>query len=393
MIRTAEHVSDGHPDKFCDQVADHTLDVILSLSDDNEKEKVRTAFECLAKDNLLVISGEMRVPDIIKGRLDIESIARQVWEEVGYGHNGPLTVIDNIKAQSIEIRGAQTGNESNTSSTGTDSFGAGDQGVMVGYATSETKELLPLEYVVARDICLNLKNLRRTGKLEYLRSDCKTQATIDFESNQVPSIIIAAQLIDGDLKVNDEIYSLAVAPVLDKFNLKLSGRLEEIVKINGTGTFTVGGTIGDAGVVGRKIVVDAYGPRVPVGGGAFSGKDFTKVDRSAAYMARHIAKDIVANKIKGAEACTVNLAYGIGQHTSEMVTAITDQGVDLSDYVQEKFGDLSPRFIIDRLGLAKPTGLISAKSDLSFDSEGWRYFQTASFGHFGRENFPWEKVN
>jgi S-adenosylmethionine synthetase len=370
MTRTAEHVSEGHPDKFCDQVADRILDEVLSLTGDNEAERnsVRTAIECLAKDNLLVVSGEVKLPDHIRGRLRVVDLAREVWTKIGYGTNAEeLTVLDHVRSQTADI------------AQGVDTGGAGDQGIMVGYATDETREFLPREYVYARDICLRLSELRRTGSLPWLRSDCKSQVTVDGDG-KVVSVVVAAQHVAPPTGVTDDdflsqlrkdIESHVVAAVLPN--------VPDRLVVNGTGTFVVGGPTGDAGVVGRKIVVDAYGPRVPVGGGAYSGKDPTKVDRSAAYFARLIAKTVVAQKVRDARECTVKLAYGIGQLQPEMVTAVTETGVDVSDWVKNRFGDLSPRSIIERLRLRKP--------------EGWSYLETAAYGHYGRDIFPWEKVS
>jgi S-adenosylmethionine synthetase len=368
--RTAEHVSEGHPDKFCDQVADKILDEVLSLAGDDQQTRagVRTAIECLAKDDILTVSGEVKLPDDIRGRLHISDLARQVWKKIGYGNEVErLEVRDEVRSQTPDI------------AQGVDSGGAGDQGIMIGYATDETPEFMPDEWLYARNICLRLAHLRKTQILPWLRSDCKSQVTLG-ESGQVLSVIIAAQhselpagVTEGDFlqQVRSEILTHVIQDVLPTAPNRLV--------INGTGTFVIGGPAGDAGVVGRKIVVDAYGPRVPVGGGAYSGKDPTKVDRSAAYVARHIAKSIVAHKIGDARQCIVKLAYGIGQLQPEMVTAITDQDKDLSDWVKSNFNDLSPRHIIESLGLR--------------DLNGWSYLDTAAYGHYGRDIFPWEKVN
>lgn len=372
LLQTSECVSDGHPDKFCDQVADRILDEVLKLAgpDPAQKKGIRTAIECLAKDNLLIVSGEVKIPTAVKVGLDIAAMAREVWDSVGYAHHGSLTVLDHIQAQSadIAIGGGQGG---------TDFGGAGDQGIMVGYATNETLEFLPKEYVIAKSICESLRTLRQSGRIAWLRSDCKTQVTLS--ESRATSIIVAAQHDDG--VENEEIIriltELAILPVLEKY--RVSAPTSQNISINGTGRFVIGGTIGDAGVVGRKIVVDAYGPRVPVGGGAYSGKDFTKVDRSGAYIARMIAKHIVAHKIADSAECMVKIAYGIGKLQPEMVTAVNERGVDVSKYAMEKFPDLSPRFIIEHLNLYNPIG--------------WSYFETASFGHYGREQFPWEKVS
>lgn len=385
--RTAEHVSPGHPDKFCDQVADRILDEVLTLAVPYGKEVLqmaRTAIECLAKDGLLVISGEVNLPPQVRGALDVERLAREVWVDVGYGDGDHLTVIDHIRRQSADI--AKGGNhESGDSLDGrvksVDDGGAGDQGIMVGYATDETEQFMPREWVLARDLCLRMKAVREAGVIPWLRSDCKSQVTLESDG-RVRSVIVAAQ---HDEKVNGvDLTADDIKPVLlEQVIWPVVGEVPaKSVLVNGTGRFTIGGPRGDAGVVGRKIVVDAYGPRVPVGGGAYSGKDPTKVDRSAAYMCRQIAKTVVANRICDARECTVWLAYGIGGLEPEMVTAITDSGRDVWEEVKKRFPQfarLSPRTIIEQLDLLLP-------------GNGWSYYKAASFGHYGREDFPWEKV-
>ena len=253
VSRTAEMVTDGHPDKFCDQVADSILDACLREDPDS-----RVAVECLAKDNLLIVSGEMST----KAKLNIEQIARMIWQEIGYGDAAELVVITHIKEQSADIARGHD-------SFGVDFGGAGDQGVMLGYATDETPEMMPLEYVYARKICERLKHLRKAGELPWLKADGKSQVTV--KGGRVTNIVIAAHH-DPEIEIEEvrkEITHHVATP--------LFGEVSRLV-INGTGTFTVGGTFADAGVVGRKIVVDAYDPRVPVGGGAYSGKDPSKVD-------------------------------------------------------------------------------------------------------------------
>jgi len=337
----------GHPDKYCDQVADYILDSCLERDD-----RSRVAIECLAKNDLIVISGEVTTDAAI----DWSGIAQRVYRAVGYGAADRLTVIPYVSQQSEEI------------SAGVDINGAGDQGIMIGYATDETPEALPLEYVVARKLAWKLEELR--GEFPWLGADGKTQATL--EGNRVKSVVIAAQhsaLIPmGEVR----------ATLLERVIHPIVGSEVPRVVINGTGPFTVGGLYADAGVVGRKIVSDAYGPRVPVGGGAYSGKDSTKVDRSAAYAARQIAKSVVANEVGGARECLVAIAYAIGQRRPEMVTAVTDKGLDVASWVHEHFSDLSPDATIERLGLRKPVG--------------WSYSQTAAYGHYGRSEFPWEAV-
>ncbi len=381
--RTAEHVSAGHPDKFCDQVADRILDEVLTLCQDKGDdvlEKARTAVECLAKDNLLVVSGEVNLPPEVRGALDVQDLAQQVWEAVGYGEGGQLTVIDHIRRQSADIaEGSAVGDGGTDGKTApVDEGGAGDQGIMVGYATAETSEMMPREWVLARNLCMELKRQRESREIPWLRCDCKSQVTLDADGT-VRSVVVAAQhaeKVDGVELDREEIkrtlLERVIWPVVGEVPAKA-------VLVNGTGKFTIGGPIGDAGVVGRKIVVDAYGPRVPVGGGAYSGKDPSKVDRSAAYMCRHIAKTVVASQVRGARECTVTLAYGIGGLVPEMVTAVTDTGEDVWSEVEDLFPDLSPRGIIRHLRLLRP--------------DGWSYYRSASYGHYGRDEFPWEQVN
>jgi len=356
-MATAEMVTDGHPDKFCDQVADAILDAAL-----RQDPKTKAGIECLAKDSLLIVSGEMSTG----ASLDVEEIARNVWENViGYGPGEELTVISHIKLQSPDIA---RGDHSYT--RGVEASGAGDQVVMVGYATDETPEMLPQEYVLARDLCLGLKTLRDLGTT-WLRPDGKSQVTL--LGGKVKSVVLAAH---HDAQVStDEVRKVLRSKVID---LVLGPSLSDDsrVVINGTGKFTIGGPRADAGVVGRKIVVDAYGPRVPVGGGAYSGKDPSKVDRSAAYMARHIAKAVVQNKL--AKECMVVLAYAIGQKQPEMVRVMTrPYAKDVERWVADYFKDLRPEAIIEYLGLRAP--------------KGWTYCSTAAFGHYGREGFPWER--
>ena len=360
VMRTAEMVTDGHPDKFCDQVADAILDEALK-----EDANARAGIECLVKDHLLIVSGELST----RALLDVEQIAREVWEkDVGYGPGEELTVINHLKRQSLDIAHGGNGKHS----TGVDTGGAGDQGVMVGYAVRETTEMLPKEYVLARSLCERLKALRQTHELPWLRPDGKSQVTL--LGSKVKSVILAAH---HDCNVStEEVRAVLRQKVIDPV---LGDQLEEDsrVVINGTGKFTIGGPKGDAGVVGRKIVVDAYGPRIPVGGGAYSGKDPSKVDRSAAYIARHIAKSVVANQM--AHECMVVIAFGIGQRQPEMVRVVTRPvSREAELWVADHFRDLSPAGIVEYLGLHKP--------------KNWSYRDTAAFGHYGRNTFPWEAV-
>jgi len=385
IARTSEHVGCGHPDKFCDQLADTILDESLRrCKNDKDLRSTRTAIEILVKDNLVCVSGETRWPTSIQstmmcGDKDIHALTRKVWEDVGYGSSENVAIINNIRSQSPDIN-IGTG------------VGAGDQGIMVGYATDETPEMMPLEWVLARDLCMKLNDLWRSKTIP-VKSDCKSQVTLDA-NRRLTNLIIAVQHEDmgiGDLR--EMVFKHAVEPLLERLNISGKVSFEKIEEqntgrftygsvqgaINGTGRFVIGGSIGDAGVVGRKIVVDAYGPRVPVGGGAYSGKDPSKVDRSAAYMARKIAKTAVAEKVSGAHECIVQIAYGIGQIQPEMVTAVTDLGTDISAWVREQFEDLSQQGISKYLDLRNP-------------NENWSYRKSAVYGHYGRDIFPWEKI-
>jgi S-adenosylmethionine synthetase len=376
LKRTSEHVSQGHPDKFCDAAADAILDAVLDAArpfrgsaGPNAPEKQRTALELLAKDHLLVVSGEARIGPEVAAALDVDATLRRKWSEVGYRDAHNLTVINHIRVQSPELQASA------------DNEGAGDQGIMVGYATNETRTFMPAEYEAARTLCKAIQNLRLTKAVSWVGADAKTQVTLG-DGGHVERVVIAVQhepeyrgITDPralqDLFKNDLMH-MAVWP-------KLGDVDPDKMTVNGTGSFVVGGPIGDAGMVGRKIVVDAYGPHVPVGGGAYSGKDPTKVDRSAAYMARHIAKTAVALGVRGAQSATVSLAYGIGLRQPDMIRAVTGTGEDISPWVRARFPDLSPRAIIDTLGLWR------------LDA-AWRYQHAAAFGHYGREEFPWERI-
>ena len=401
--RTAEHVGRGHPDKVCDQVADKILDESLRVYEGHEGLRyVRTAIECLVKGCMLLISGEVQWPDRLgHQKIDIDRLARDVWQTVGYPSNEHLTVINHIQAQSADISRVDLADGDEELGTGTNQDGAGDQGVMIGFATDQTSEFMPREYVLARKLILTLDELRCSGRLPWVKSDCKSQVTLD--GDRVTSVILAVQHADYDdsayggrlenskdlvAYTRHELFERVIRPVLEEAGYSVGkpvfirnrfecGELEGA--INGTGKFVIGGPPGDAGVVGRKIVNDAYGPRVPVGGGAYSGKDPTKVDRSGAYICRWIAKTVVAYGIGGAKECTVTLAYGIGQKKPEMMTAITQDGTDVSEWVNTHFPDLTPRSIID-----DHLHLLSR--------DGWSFFETACFGHYGRLQFPWERI-
>ncbi len=312
----------------------------------------------------------MRIgPDVVR-HVRIDDVVRQKWKDIGYPDADKVTIIDHLQIQSPELQASS------------DNDGAGDQGIMVGFATNETKSGLPQEYEAARDLCVRIQELGRTSVAPWIRPDTKTQVTT--RGGSIDRIVVAVQHaaeIDGTRDaskvqriIKDVLIEHAIKPLFGKID-------RDRITINGTGSFVVGGTIGDAGVVGRKIVVDAYGPHVPVGGGAYSGKDPTKVDRSAAYMARYIANSAARMRIRGARSVTVHLAYCIGLKQPEMVSAVTDAGVDISDWVRAQFPDLSPPAIAETLGLWRTS-----------QSATWRFQDTAAFGHYGRDIFPWEQI-
>jgi S-adenosylmethionine synthetase len=372
--RTAECVSDGHPDKFCDQVADAILDEAYALATQHlgdeaaqVRESIRLALDGVAKGHHITLVGEWRLPLAVEQRLDPLSIARRVWREIGYPESeaSHLTCTMHIHPQSPEIAKGVDGAPGR--------LGAGDQGISVGYATDETAEFLPKELVIARRLLARARTLRQTGLAAWLRPDGKSQVTLDTEGN-VQRIVVALQHSES-ISLGEVRQFVADTLVPDVLGSPLAPNQ---LTVNGAGAWTLGGPIADAGTIGRKVVVDAYGPQVPVGGGAFSGKDPTKIDRSMAYMARLIAKAAVARRIYGARECTVKIAFAIGQEQPEMVSAVTQDGTDLSAWVSESFDDLRPSTVIHRLQLTNPSG--------------WSYRSAAAFGHFGRDEFPWEQV-
>jgi S-adenosylmethionine synthetase len=339
---TVESVTSGHPDKVCDQISDAIVDACLG-----QDPRSRIAVESFGSHGLLVIGGEVTTG----GTVDYEKIARQVYADLGYSDN--LKVIVHVTQQSPDI------------AQGVDTGGAGDQGIMYGFATTETPEYMPFAVVKVHALARGLEDLRRSGKFPYLRPDGKTQITVQDE--KISSVLVSTQhedsasqeLIKADLTKN------LIAPIIgDITNIE--------ILVNPTGRFVQGGFEADTGLTGRKIMVDTYCGLIPHGGGCFSGKDASKVDRSAAYMCRFVAKNIVANG--HAKTCLVSVAYAIGRAEPLMVEAINENGKSLASLAKEKF-DFRPAAIIERLDLRKPI-----------------FRQTAAYGHFGREGFPWEKV-
>ncbi|MBP9716563.1 MAG: methionine adenosyltransferase [Candidatus Levybacteria bacterium] len=360
-IFTSESVSNGHPDKICDSISDSILDGVLA------KDKYgKVAVECLAANNKLVIAGE--VSTIAK--INFEEIARKRIKELGYT-NPSFNFSDKsdveiyIHEQSPEI------------ACGVKKRGAGDQGMMFGFACRETKSLMPLPISIAHRLAEKLDKSK--FELKYLRPDGKTQVTIEYKNGtpcEVKQVVIAVPHDETTKleKVKNDVFKFVVTPILDEFGFKIS---EKDLIVNGTGVWHMPGPSSDAGLTGRKIIVDTYGGYARVGGGAFSGKDPTKVDRSGAYAARFLAKNIVANKL--ADIAEVRLAYFIGAKKPVMQEVETFGTEKVSNKVikdfMKKILDTSVEGIIEGLGLRKPI-----------------YLKTSSYGHFGRPEFPWEKI-
>lgn len=365
---SSESVSEGHPDKAADQISDAILDEYLR-ADKNSK----VACETLLSDNLIIISGEFNSKS--QPQKTVQEIAKSVIKNIGYNKDNGLdadtcTFILSIKQQCPEINRAVTGKKKT---------GAGDQGLMFGYASNETRELMPMPILLAHKLLEHHAKIRRTSKYSFLYPDAKSQVTIQYENSKPVAIkkVVFSTQHSKDINLEDlrkTVKTDIIIPVLEKY-FKLNN-VQYLV--NPGGTFNFGGPKTDTGLTGRKIIVDTYGGSCPHGGGAFSGKDATKVDRSAAYMARYIAKNIVAAKI--AERCTVQLAYAIGQENP--VSFMLDfHGTSRYDETEiqrqlEKVLDLTPGGIINKLKLQRPI-----------------FRKTASYGHFGRElpEFTWEK--
>jgi S-adenosylmethionine synthetase len=329
----------------------------------------RAGLEVLAKDDTIVLSGEVRTADDLPLKTDLEGLVRSVVSALGYDNAPRIRVVDLIGVQQPELQASS------------DRQGAGDQGIMVGFATRETSELMPLEFSYVTRICQALDRRMGTPGYEWMRPDGKAQVTLNSDLT-IRKLVVGVQHAADVHGVTEgaKIQQLIAEQLRDDFFPAVLGDLARgaDIIVNGTGSFAIGGPAGDAGVVGRKIVCDAYGPGVPVGGGAFSGKDPTKVDRSAAYMARRIARQALVEEATKDKSVTVRIAYAIGQKQPEMLLVTTDTGDDLSAWAYATFPDLSPPAIAAILDLWHPQG------------GNWSYQQTASYGHFGRECFPWE---
>ena len=365
FLFTSESVTEGHPDKIADNISDAILDAILT-----QDPTARVACETLVTTGLAVVAGEITTSATVNYKQIIRDTIHEIgYNDASYGYDAnTCSVVDAIGTQSPDI------------AQGVDTGGAGDQGLMFGYACNETPELMPMPIQMAHNLTRKLSEVRRDGTIPYLRPDGKSQVSIEYRDGKpfrVEAVVISTQTADVDIEtIRKDVMEKVIKPTID------ANLLDENTKyhINPTGRFVVGGPMGDAGVTGRKIIVDTYGGYAPHGGGAFSGKDPTKVDRSAAYMARYIAKNIVAAGL--AEKCTVQLAYAIG--VAEPVSVLIDTHgtgkVDedkLSEAVRKNFA-LTPKGIIEMLDLRRPI-----------------FKQTARFGHFGRthDEFTWEKTD
>lgn len=362
---TSESVTEGHPDKVCDQISDAILDAYLAVDPDS-----RVACEVCASKKNVMIMGEITS----KGKVIIEKIAREKIKEIGYdsdelGFNGEnINIILDISEQSPDI------------ALGVDKFGAGDQGMMFGYATNEIEgALMPAAIYYAHLLAKRLAEVRRKGIIKYLRPDGKSQVTVKYKDGKfvgIDTILISTQHDPSiaNATIREDIIDEVIRKVIPK------KYFDEDVKVlvNPTGSFVIGGPIGDSGLTGRKIIVDTYGGAAPHGGGAFSGKDATKVDRSGAYYARYVAKNLVAAGL--CDKCQIQVAYAIGveEPVSINVNTFSTGKVDdekILDIINKVF-DFRPQNIIDELELKEPV-----------------FGDTAKYGHFGWDNYSWEKIN
>jgi S-adenosylmethionine synthetase len=371
FLFTSESVSEGHPDKVADQISDAVLDAILK-----QDKTSRVAAETLVKDNLVVLAGEITTG----ARVDYQNVVRKTVKRIGY--DDPVIGFDTHTCTVIVAYGEQSKDIAQGVDREVDmDQGAGDQGLMFGYACDETPSLMPLPIYLAHRLVERQSELRRDGRLPWLRPDAKSQVTIKYSNGKpdaIDTVVLSTQHKPGltHKLIEEAVVEQVIKPVLPKNLLK--GKVKYLV--NPTGSFEIGGPKGDCGLTGRKIIVDTYGGSAPHGGGAFSGKDPSKVDRSGAYAARYVAKNIVAAGL--ASKCLVQVSYAIGvaQPTSVMVTTqgtgkISDD--KLSQLVLANF-DLRPRGIIQMLDLLRPI-----------------YEKTAAYGHFGREEpeFTWEATD
>jgi len=380
---TSESVTEGHPDKICDQISDAILDELMK-----QDPMSRVACETSITTGLVLVMGEITT----KGYVDIQKIVRETIREIGYDRAkygfdcdtcGVITALDEQSTDiAMGVDKALEAKENKMSDEELDAIGAGDQGMMFGYATNETEEFMPYPIALAHKLALKLTEVRKNGTLDYLRPDGKTQVTVEYDEDgklvRLDAVVLSTQH-DAEVsqeQIHKDIKKYVFDPVLPK------DMVDENTKffINPTGRFVIGGPNGDSGLTGRKIIVDTYGGYARHGGGAFSGKDCTKVDRSAAYAARYVAKNIVAAGL--ADKCEIQLSYAIGVAHPTSIMVDTFGTGKLSDekfveIIRENF-DLRPAGIIKMLDLRRPI-----------------YKQTAAYGHFGRNDIdvPWEKTD
>jgi S-adenosylmethionine synthetase len=383
LLFTSESVTEGHPDKMCDQISDAILDALLA-----QDPMSRVACETCTTTGLVMVMGEITT----KAYVDIQKIVRDTVREIGYTRGkygfdadtcGVVTAIDEQSTDiAMGVDKALEAKENTMSEAEIDAIGAGDQGMMFGYASDETEEYMPYPIALAHKLALQLTKVRKDGTLTYLRPDGKTQVTVEYDKDGVPSRLDAVVLStqhDPDVtqeQIHEDIKKYVFQPIIP------ANMVDEETKffINPTGRFVIGGPHGDSGLTGRKIIVDTYGGYARHGGGAFSGKDCTKVDRSAAYAARYVAKNIVAAGL--AKKCEIQLSYAIGVAHPTSVMADTFgtgklEDTKLVEIIRDNF-DLRPAGIIKMLDLRRPI-----------------YKQTAAYGHFGRNDLdlPWEKLD
>ncbi|MCO6466640.1 MAG: methionine adenosyltransferase [Bradyrhizobiaceae bacterium] len=373
MVFTSESVSEGHPDKICDQVSDAVLDQVLSTDPNG-----RVACECFAATGMIVVGGEITTSTYI----DLPDLVRGVIRDIGYVDPAlrfdaeSCAVINVINRQSPDI------------SQGVDTGGAGDQGMMFGYACTETDEYMPAPIYYSHKLVKRLADIRKESPLTmpYLRPDAKAQVSVEYsdsgEPTSISAIVVSTQHAERDIhgkdvtaqRIQEDVIENVIKAVVPEHLITKNTQYH----INPTGRFVIGGPHGDTGLTGRKIIVDTYGGRAPHGGGAFSGKDPTKVDRSAAYAARHLAKNLVAAGV--AKECTIQLAYAIGVAEPVSILVNTNgtsavKDAEIANYISANI-DLTPVGIINRLNLRRPI-----------------YRPSAAYGHFGRNQFPWEHLD
>ncbi len=360
---TSESVTEGHPDKLCDYISDSILDEYLK-----QDKNSRVAVETFASSNMITIAGQITS----KGEVDIPSLVREKIKEIGFDNEKTDMDYRTCKIN-VEIT-----KQSPDIAMGVDIGGAGDQGIMFGYASSETSEFMPYAISMAHKLSRRLTEARKNGEIPYLRPDGKTQVTVEYEEDlpkRIEAILISTQHLESislDIlkkDITEKVINTTIPQNMIDENTK--------IYINPTGRFVIGGPLGDTGLTGRKIIVDTYGGYARHGGGCFSGKDASKVDRSAAYMLRHIAKNLVANGY--ASKCEIQISYAIGMKeplsifVNSFGTSLKTEE-ELVNLIKEKF-DLTPEGMINYLGLREPI-----------------FTKTTNYGHFGKEDLPWEKV-